>query len=305
MKALIFPGQGSQVPGMGAAFFEDSSLEAEVAALDEAIGASVKDLCLNLDADTLRQTQNAQVALFSCSVLAWKALIDRGIRPDFAAGHSVGEYAALVAGGVLSASDGARLVRKRGELMAKAGQLRSGGMLAPLGLTIEQLEPLCEQASEPDSVVVIANDNCPGQIILSGDLSALERITPLLSEAGARKVMALPVSGAFHSPLMQPLSEEFYAFLKEFEFAAPKVPVVANVTAQPEVAGWPELLRDQLVGRVRWTETVGTLRQLGTTHFVECGVGEVLSGLAKRIFPESQRHAVTNLEQADALAGGL
>ena len=222
MVAAVFPGQGSQKPGMGRELFESEPHAAEVfARAGDALGFDVAALCFETDEDTLRQTENAQVALFTCGEAAF----------GIAAGHSVGEYAALAAAGFLTVEDGARLVRRRGLLMAASGQARPGAMAAVLGLEREALEGVCQAASDV-GVVVIANDNCPGQLVISGSVEGVARAGELASEAGAKRVLSLNVSGAFHSPLMTEAAAEMGAALREVEFRPGRMPVVANATAE-------------------------------------------------------------------------
>src|SRR5688572_2778572 len=232
MIAAVFPGQGSQKPGMGKelfdAFPEARGVFAEVAS---ATDMKVEWICFEAPEDTLRQTQNAQLALFTTSVAAWRALqAEREAKAQAMAGHSVGEYAALVCSGALALSDGARLVKTRGYLMAEAGESHPGTMAAVLGLEREQLEEVCEEAN---GVVVIANDNCPGQLVISGDVASVARAGEMAGAKGAKRVLPLNVSGAFHSPLMQGPSEKLAEALGGIEFSAESIPVYANVTAEP------------------------------------------------------------------------
>ncbi len=246
-----------------------------------------------MDEETLRQTQNAQLALYTCGVAAYRILGDKATA---FAGHSVGEYAALAAAGVLTVEDGARLVHRRGELMASVGNDRPGGMAAVLGLERAALEAVCLEASEGDEVAVIANDNCPGQLVISGDKSAVERAGALASEAGAKRVLPLNVSGAFHSPLMAEPARRMREALDGVQFQTGAA-VFANVTAgrQEYPAKWPDLLERQLMSPVRWTESVQAMIASSVTTFIECGVGEVLCGLIKRIDREVTTQAVFDL----------
>lgn len=275
---MIFPGQGSQKPGMGQALATSNDAAASV--FDRASSATGKDLravCWELSEEELRQTQNAQLALFVTSVAAFYAQDEQF---HFAAGHSVGEYAALVCAGVLSVEDGAKLVQRRGELMASAGLLAPGTMAAVLGLDREPLTAVCESVS---GVVVIANDNCPGQLVISGEVEAVKLASEKASEAGAKRVLPLNVSGAFHSPLMAGAAVRMREALDAVEFGAGDVPVVANVTAEVQSDNWASILEQQLVSPVRWTESVQFMVSQGVTEFVELGGGEVLGGLIKRI----------------------
>lgn len=296
MIAAVFPGQGSQKPGMGRdlaeSFPESSAVFDEVA---NATGVDVRRLCWEADEDTLRDTRNAQLALFTCGVAAWEAFNCRsGLKASAVAGHSVGEYAALVAAGVLAVDDGARLVQVRGDLMAGAGDKVPGTMAAVLGLDRDQLQQACEAAG---GQVVIANDNCPGQLVISGERDAVERASRLASEGGAKRVIPLNVSGAFHSPLMAEPARAMATALAAAEPRDARLKVYSNVTSEPASEGflWPSLLEQQLLNPVRWTESVQHMIRDGITVFVECGGGDVLSGLIRRT-----EKSVTTLRVADS-----
>jgi [acyl-carrier-protein] S-malonyltransferase len=250
--------------------------------VEHAIGINVATLCFQSDAETLRATQNAQIALYTVSLAAWTALraSDQSLKPMGFAGHSVGEYAALAAAGALSIEDGARLVAKRGDLMARAGNLRPGTMAAVLGMDRSELEAALKEV--PNGTVVVANDNCPGQLVISGDVDAVHAATALLPEKGAKKVIPLNVSGAFHSPLMAESAEAMAEALRQVKFHPAKAPVYSNVTARPG-DDFSQLLEEQLRAPVRWAETVQNMIQDGATLFLECGSGEVLTGLLRRI----------------------
>ncbi len=284
MIAAIFPGQGSQKPGMGRDLYEGfPEAKAVFDTVSAATGRDTCQICFEMDEETLRLTQNAQLALYTCGVAAYHVYGDRAL---VFAGHSVGEYAALAAAGVVSVEDGATLVHRRGELMASVGSERPGGMAAVLGLERDALAEVCAAASDSAEVAVIANDNCPGQLVISGDKAAVERAGALAQEAGAKRVLPLNVSGAFHSPLMDEPAREMRLALDHATFLpSGSKSVFANVTAaaQPDSSDWPALLEAQLKSPVRWTESVQAMVAAGVTTFVECGVGEVLCGLVKRI----------------------
>lgn len=288
MFAAIFPGQGSQKPGMGKGLFERGGKARETfEVIQQATGMDVAKFCVESDEEALRRTENAQIALYACGVAAWRELESRlgDHVPHVMAGHSVGEYAALACAGVLTIEDGARLVKRRGEIMAASGKDRSGTMAAVLGMEREALEEVCADASQANSVAVIANDNCPGQLVISGDAEAVSRASALAQERGAKRVLPLNVSGAFHSPLMEEAAEEMAVELDKVEFKQTHLPVVSNVTAEPITTPnlWPDLLERQLKSEVRWTDSVRRMIEMGITTFVECGSGEVLCGLIKRI----------------------
>lgn len=246
-----------------------------------ATGVDARKLCFETEEEALRQTQNAQLALFTASVATFRA-IESKAKGVAMAGHSVGEYAALACAGVFSVSDGARLVQKRGDLMARAGTLRPGTMAAVLGLDDPKIEEICSAVSSQDKVVVVANYNSPGQIVISGDIDAVAEATKLLQEAGAKRCIPLNVSGAFHSPLMHDAAKSMGEALSQVQFAESNPAVISNVTAEPGT-NWRELLERQLESPVRWTESVRKMIELGAESFVECGPGDVLTGLLRRI----------------------
>ncbi|MBS1711231.1 MAG: ACP S-malonyltransferase [Armatimonadetes bacterium] len=283
MVAVVFPGQGSQKPGMGEELYHHNTFARQVFdQVETATGVNVANLCFNSDEQTLRQTQNAQLALYTCSLAAYFALKDRcpEVEVKGMAGHSVGEYAALAAAGIISLESGARLVQRRGDIMARAGQLRPGGMAAVLGLDRAEIESALAAVS--NGVAVVANDNCPGQLVISGDLDAIAEATALLNERGARRVLPLNVSGAFHSPLMAESAEAMRVALDETPFHPSAIPVYSNVTSRPG-SDWPELLERQLKSPVQWTGTMEHMISDGFETFIECGAGEVLLGLLRRV----------------------
>lgn len=309
MLAAMFPGQGSQTPGMGKDLFEAYSEARDVfAAVRKGSEIDPERLCFGLEEDELRQTQNAQLALYAVGVSAFRCLDARlGEGNEFAAmaGHSVGEYAALACSGALSVEEGARLVRVRGELMAEAGRKRSGTMRAVLGLDRDPLAAVCDSVSSEGEVVVIANDNAPGQQVISGSVEGVEKAAKRAQEVGAKRIIEISVSGAFHSPLMEEAAAEMGKVLRTAKFqAAPGDPkVYANVTASVvDLPGaWPRLLETQLRSPVRWRESVLNMARDGVRTLVEFGPKNVLCGLVKRIAPTLTTFNVADpasLEQA-------
>ena len=307
MTAFLFPGQGSQTPGMAADLY-DTSPEAR-AILDDAdavLGFALTELMFGDDADALKPTEITQPALYAHSLAADAALRARGVRPDIAAGHSLGEWSALAATGALSFADGLRAVRRRGELMARAGSVRPGAMSAVLGMEAGALDAVCAEATEAgEGVVVPANYNDPGQIVISGDGPAVERAGTLAGERGARRVVPLPVSGAFHSPLMAFARDGLAETLDALAISAPACPVVLNVTAAPTTD--PEEIRtrllEQLTAPVRWAQSLQAIADAGATRYVEVGAGKVLSGLVKRTLGRDAATAQAGTAAAlDALA---
>lgn len=290
MIAFVFPGQGAQSVGMGRDLYENSPAARSVFdAVDAACGYAVSDLCFNGPEETLKETRHTQPALFAVSVAALAAARDAGIVPAAAAGHSVGEYAALVAAGSLSVEAGARLVKARAEAMADAAARNEGTMAAVLGLDSLSIADVCRAVNNV-GVVVPANDNSPGQVVISGETAAVQAAGELCKSRGAKRVVPLAVSGAFHSPLMELAATTLHGVLNLTEITDPQIPFVANVTA--DYARTADAVRAgliaQIVGPVRWVETIQRLVGDGVTTFVECGSGTVLAGLIKRIAPEAK-----------------
>jgi [acyl-carrier-protein] S-malonyltransferase len=289
--SFLFPGQGSQSVGMGRELAAVEPLAAEVfQAGDRLLGYPLAELCWQGPAEELNQTANTQPAIFVHSMALLEVLKTR--LPDFVpasvAGHSMGELSALAAAGSLSFDDGLRLVHQRGLAMKHAGDQSPGGMAAILGLELESIESACRQARQATGGVVnVANDNCPGQVVISGDRESLAGAMALCKQAGARKVIPLAVSIAAHSQLMVLAQERFNAALEASPIHPPKMPVYGNVGAAPLAdSGQIRLdLQNQLTMRVRWTETIVRMVEAGTTTFIEVGPGSVLTGLVKRIDP--------------------
>jgi [acyl-carrier-protein] S-malonyltransferase len=290
-KAYVFPGQGAQFVGMGKALYEGNpQAKAMFEQADDILGFSITRLMHGGTDEDLRQTRVTQPAIFLHSVALAKTLAD--FAPDMAAGHSLGEFSALVAAGAMSFEDGLRLVAQRAQAMQKACELQPSTMAAILGLPDERVEEICAGI---DDVVVAANYNCPGQLVISGSLSGVDAACAKLTEAGAKRALKLNVGGAFHSPLMQPAKVELEAAIAATQFSAPACPVYQNVDALPQTD--PEAIKKNLIAQltapVRWTQIVQNMVADGATHFVEVGPGSVLQGLVKKI----SREAVTEGRQ--------
>jgi [acyl-carrier-protein] S-malonyltransferase len=270
-----------------------------LAEADEVLGMPLARLMFEGPAEELTRTENAQPALLAHGAAAARVLAARGVEPGVAAGHSLGEFTALVATGALAYPDALRLVRLRGELMGRAGDERRGAMSALLGLDDGAAAAVCAEASTGGEVVVPANLNAPGQVVISGDAEAVARAGELARARGAKRVVPLQVSGAFHSPLVAPAAEGLRAALAETPIGRPRVPVVANVTAEPsqDPAALRRLLAEQLTSPVRWAASMLRMVGMGFADFVECGPGRVLAGLARRV--DGVRSAVSVGEPAD------
>jgi len=284
--AFVFPGQGAQAVGMGrdaCEQFEESRAIFERA--DAALGFPLSDLIFQGPDEQLRQTANTQPALLTTSVALLEAFKRRGVRPDYVAGHSLGEYSALVAAGVLAFEDAVRLVRSRGLFMEQAVPGGRGAMAATLGADRDALAALCRDITASVGLVELANVNCPGQIVVSGSAEGVAAVAERGKEAGAKRVVPLDVSGPFHSSLMQPAADRLAAELDKVPFADAAVPVVVNVDARPVVAGaeLKDLLVRQVVSPVQWEDSVKRLIAEGVDTFVEIGSGTVLAGLIKKI----------------------
>ena len=310
--AFTFPGQGSQAVGMGKDLADSYQQARDVfAEVDEALGEKLSTLMFEGPDDVLRLTENAQPALMAVSVAVARVLESRGVslkqRAAFVAGHSLGEYAALCAAGSFSLADTARLLKTRGQAMQKAVPVGEGAMAAVLGVEMESLRDIA-QAAALDEVCDVANDNAPGQIVISGNTAAVERAIGLAKERGAKRAILLPVSAPFHSRLMMPAAEIMRDALAAVPVHAPVVPLVCNVAARPITE--PEEIRQRLVeqvtGMVRWTESIRWLAtEGGVTNLAELGAGKVLSGLAKRIAPDVPAVSVGTSADVDAFVAEI
>lgn len=291
MKAYVFPGQGSQFVEMGKSLYETNKEAQELfERANEQLGFRITDIMFEGDAEALKQTEVTQPAIFIHSVITAQILKD-AFDAKAVAGHSLGEFSALVAAGVLSYEDGLSLVSKRAMAMQRACGIERGTMAAVLGLEDQVVEEVCASA---DGVVVAANYNCPGQLVISGAFEAVERACETFKEAGARRALLLPVGGAFHSPLMEPAREELASAIENTPFNAPKVPIYQNVTATAvtEVQTLKENLVAQLTAPVKWTQSIQNMWGDGFVQFVECGPGNVLQGLVKKIEREAEVSSV-------------
>ncbi len=286
MKAFVFPGQGAQFVGMGKDLYENNPVAKEMFdKANEILGFNITDLMFNGTDEDLRQTKVTQPAIFLHSVILAKTMGD-DFNPDMVAGHSLGEFSALVAAGALSFEDGLRLVSARAQAMQKACEKTPSTMAAVLALPDAKVEELC--ASVTEGVVVPANYNCPGQIVISGSIEGVDAACAKMLEAGAKRALKLKVGGAFHSPLMEPARAELADAIAHTDFHAPKCPVYQNVNAEPQTD--PETITKNLIAQltapVRWTQTIQNMIAAGADTFVEVGPGAVLQGLVKKISSE-------------------
>jgi len=282
MKAYVFPGQGAQFVGMGKDLYDSSPVAKELfEKANEILGFRITDLMFAGTDEDLKQTKVTQPAIFLHSVILAKVL-GNDFKPEMVAGHSLGEFSALVAAGALSFEDGLRLVSARAMAMQKACELQPSTMAAVLGLDDSKVEEICASV---DEVVVAANYNCPGQLVISGSVKGIDIACERLKEAGAKRALKLAVSGAFHSPLMEPARQELEAAINATPFNKPVCPIYQNVTAKPTSS--PEEIKKNLVAQltapVRWTQTVQNMIADGATEFVELGPGNVLQGLIKKV----------------------
>ena len=282
MKAFVFPGQGAQFSGMGKDLYESSDkARMRFEEANEILGFDIASIMFEGTDEELKQTAVTQPAIFLHSVILAECL-GADFAPEMVAGHSLGEFSALVAAGSLSFADGLRLVSARANAMQKACELQPSTMAAVLGLENEVVERIC---SETEGIVLAANYNCPGQLVISGEVPAVESACAALTEAGARRALMLPVGGAFHSPLMEPAREELAAAIADADIQAPRCPIYQNVSAEP--TSDPALIREQLVAQltapVRWTQTMGAMIADGASEVTEVGPGKVLQGLFKKV----------------------
>lgn len=290
MTAYVFPGQGAQFSGMGKNLYESSESARQMfEKANEILGFEITKIMFEGTDEELKQTNVTQPAIFLHSVILASTIED--FKPDMVAGHSLGEFSALVTAGALSFEDGLKLVSQRANAMQRACEINPSTMAAILNLADNVVEDICAGI---DGVVVAANYNCPGQLVISGTVEAVTEACEAMKAAGAKRALILPVGGAFHSPLMEPAREELAAAIENTTFSTPSCPIYQNVNAQPstDVATIKANLIAQLTGPVRWTQSVQNMVADGATKFVECGPGKVLQGLVKKIAPEAETAGV-------------
>ena len=297
--AYVFPGQGSQAVGMLADV--ESVAKETFGEASSVLGYDLWNLIANGPEDQLNQTEYTQPALLTCSIALYRLALAKGLPvPDVVAGHSLGEYSALVAAEVLQFSDAVSLVQQRGRFMQSAVPIGEGGMAAIMGLSDEEVRAACAEAAG-DEIVQAANYNAPGQVVIAGSTAAVERGIDACKAAGAKRAMSLPVSAPFHSALMQPAADQMASKLESVDFSVPVLPVIQNVDAavHNDPAAIKQNLIDQICGAVLWTDTVKTLSGMGVTTIIECGPGKVLAGLTKRIDRSVNCHNLVSLESVN------
>ncbi|MBQ6051464.1 MAG: ACP S-malonyltransferase [Bacteroidaceae bacterium] len=298
MKAFVFPGQGAQFTGMGKDLYENNQTAKELfEKANDILGFSITSIMFEGDADELKQTRVTQPAVFLHSVIRAICLGDE-FQPDMVGGHSLGEFSALVAAGALDFEDGLKLVYARAQAMQKACEAAPGTMAAIIGLPDETVEEVCNEiTSQGNGVVVPANYNCPGQLVISGNVDAVNAACEKLKEAGAKRALVLPVGGAFHSPLMKPAKDELQTAIEATEFHTPRCPIYQNVDgkAHTDAADIKQNLIAQLTSSVRWTQEVNNMLEAGAVDFTECGPGKALQGMIAKIAKGIEGVSITGI----------
>ena len=298
MKAFVFPGQGAQFTGMGKDLYENNQTAKELfEKANDILGFSITSIMFEGDADELKQTRVTQPAVFLHSVIRAICLGDE-FQPDMVGGHSLGEFSALVAAGALDFEDGLKLVYARAQAMQKACEAAPGRMAAIIGLPDETVEEVCNEiTSQGNGVVVPANYNCPGQLVISGNVDAVNAACEKLKEAGAKRALVLPVGGAFHSPLMKPAKDELQTAIEATEFHTPRCPIYQNVDgkAHTDAADIKQNLIAQLTSSVRWTQEVNNMLEAGAVDFTECGPGKALQGMIAKIAKGIEGVSITGI----------
>ncbi|MEK5522617.1 ACP S-malonyltransferase [Heyndrickxia sp. FSL W8-0423] len=306
--AFVFPGQGSQTVGMGKSVVEKSDQAKSIfESADQRLGYSLSDIIFNGPDEKLTLTTIAQPALLTTSIAILTCLEEAGIRPDYTAGHSLGEYSALVAAGAMDFEDAVFAVHKRGEYMEEAVPNGEGTMAAILGMDRNDLQKVTDEVTANGDSVQLANLNCPGQIVISGTVKGVEKASVLAKEKGAKRALPLQVSGPFHSELMKPAAQKFVEVLDEVKVQDSKIPVIANVTAAPisKASDIKEKLIEQLYSPVLWEDSVLTMLELGVDTFIEIGPGKVLSGLIKKINRNVKTYSVQDFESCQQVVNEL
>ncbi|QQZ07980.1 ACP S-malonyltransferase [Heyndrickxia vini] len=306
--AFVFPGQGSQTIGMGKSVVEKSDQAKSIfESADQRLGYSLSDIIFNGPDEKLTLTTNAQPALLTTSIAILTCLEEAGIRPDYTAGHSLGEYTALVAAGAIEFEDAVFAVHKRGEYMEEAVPNGEGTMAAVLGMDRNDLQKVTDEVTANGDSVQLANLNCPGQIVISGTVKGVEKASVSAKENGAKRVLPLQVSGPFHSELMKPAAQKFVEVLNEVKVKDSNIPVIANVTAAPisNASDIKEKLIEQLYSPVLWEDSVLTMLELGVDTFIEIGPGKVLSGLIKKINRNVKTYSVQDFESCQSVVEEL